>query len=394
MLNNESFFYDLNDVLKVFLEDPYNNKKLAYDIQISLLNRIILIEEEINANVLKIKENKKITENKSTENNIRRELSIQSKDLKDTNIMYKEDMKKLRVIGDSIAFSYFSKYHLKPLCWKQSAGFIGGKKGLEKELEIFKSHFEAGGFAILNDITNSLRFGDITIDKNGKPDLLEIKTSSFIDKRVIKQRHDIQDKLNTINDDYIENFQGSNLTFKRVHSEKTEINYVDLLENMIEESLLINESFKEVEEGLTYIVLHNLNPKNELEYTQKITKVFKNFNDPYAYCLNFLKSPTGNYTPFPLIIKNPIALQEFYYGNLLITIVVDINVLKRKLNSLGYNLKSRDDEGLRISFEFNGNDIELLVSSYHFFRLGRELLSLDWFISSIDDVIKDTKSNH
>lgn len=81
-------------------------------------------------------------------------------------------MRKLRQMGDSIAFSYFNKYDLKLLCWKQSAGFISGKKGLDKELKIFKSYFESGEFAILNDITNSLRFGDITISKNGKPDII------------------------------------------------------------------------------------------------------------------------------------------------------------------------------------------------------------------------------
>ncbi|OVE68692.1 hypothetical protein CCS79_12425 [Clostridium diolis] len=394
MLNNEEFFYNLNETLEIFLDDPYGNKKIAFDIQMSILNRILLIEDEINKNEEIRKSNKKITKIKSTDNNVRRELSSQSKTIKDINILYKEDMKKLRTIVDSIAFSYFSKYDLKPLVWKQSPGFIGGKTGLKKELEIFESYFETGKFAILNDITNSLKFGDLTIDKNGKPDLLEVKTSSFIDKRVVKQRTDIQDKLNVINNDYIENFEGTDLTFKRIHSEESEINYVDLLQGMIKKAFSIGESVNKVEDGLTYIVLYNLNQKDELENKDKLKEIFNSFKQPHVFALNFLKSVKENYTPFPIIIRDSMALQEFYDGNLIIIVVVDMDILKNKLDLLGYTLKSKDDEGLKITFRLNGKDTEIIVSNYHFYRLGRELLSLDWFISSIDDTIKYAKSKY
>lgn len=394
MLDNESFFYELNKSLKIFSNDPYNNKKLAYDMQMSLLNKIILIEEKIRANELIIKENKKVTQNKLTRNNIRKELSTKSKILKDTNISYKEYMKKLRGIGDSIAFSYFSKYDLKLLCWKQSAGFISGKKGLEKELKIFKSYFDSGEFAILNDITNSLRFGDITISKNGKPDIIEVKTSNFIDKRVIKQQNDIKNKLNAIHNDYIENYQDANLTFMRVHSKEDEINYIEMLQNMIKESLSSGESFTEIEEGLIYMILNNITPQNEQEITGKLKDKFKHFKNPYPFCLNVLKSLNENYTPFPLIIKDSIALKKFYANRLMIIIMVDIDILKYKLNLLGYTLNTLADEELKIAFKLNNENVEIIMSMFHFYRLGRELLSLDWFVKSIDDVIKNIKSKY
>ena len=88
LLNNEEFFYNLNETLEIFLDDPYGNKKIAFDIQMSILNRILLIEDEINKNEEIRKSNKKITKIKSTDNNVRRELSSQSKTIKDINILY------------------------------------------------------------------------------------------------------------------------------------------------------------------------------------------------------------------------------------------------------------------------------------------------------------------
>lgn len=200
--------------------------------------------------------------------------------------------------------------------------------------------------------------------------------------------------MNAINNDYIENYQGSALTFMRIHSEKDEINYRSLLQNMINESLLIGESFTAVEEGLLYIIFYNINPQKELEIPQKLKDKLKLINTPYPFCLNFLKSPTENYTPFPLIIKDSFALKKFYANQLIITIIIDIDIFKCKLNLLGYTLKAITDEELKISFKLNNENVEINLSMYHFYRLGRELLSLEWFVNSIDDVIKNIKSKY
>jgi hypothetical protein len=70
----------------------------------------------------------------------------------------------LRDIGDAVAFTYIDKWDIKPLCLaKEPAGFISGKEGLRLELNIFRYLKSKNKICILNDITNSIRHGDITV---------------------------------------------------------------------------------------------------------------------------------------------------------------------------------------------------------------------------------------
>lgn len=227
---------------------------IAYDIQMDLLEYIIEIENEIRTIKDKIKLNKQISNDKNNENEVRKKFSIEAKELKELSILYKEAIKRLREIGDSLAFSYFSKHDLKSLCWKQSAGFISGKEGLQNELAKLKSIFESGGFAVLNDITNSLRYGDITVDDNGLPRLLEIKSSSNKNERIITQQQNIEQRMEMFNNDYLESFLGTDKKFRRVYSNRAEVNYREELQILIDEAIINGSVVKEMEEGLVYSI--------------------------------------------------------------------------------------------------------------------------------------------
>ncbi|APC41037.1 hypothetical protein A7L45_13605 [Clostridium estertheticum subsp. estertheticum] len=386
MTDNNLFFIQLNKILQVFVDDPFENMKLAYDIQMSLLDRILKIENEIKSNKGKITRNKGITKDKNTTNDTRRKLSTESKNLKDESINLKEDIKRLREIGDSLAFAYFNKHDLKTLCWKQTAGFIGGKEGLKKELYELKSIFESGRFAILNDITNSLRYGDITIEKEGKPYLLEIKSSDNRNNRIIRQEKGLDEKMEVIQNDYIENFEETNQTFKRVHTNKQEINYKEDLQLLIEEAFLKGKIIKEMEEGLTYAIYY------KLEDFDSFKEVCQNINEPRVFYINQMKYINENYTPFPIIFKDEKSLMEFYNGNLIILVVIDLKVLRNKLKQKGYIFNHNENGEFTITFEHDGEDIDMVASNYHVTRIGREFISLEWFINGIEDVVNSVSS--
>lgn len=313
----------------------------------------------IKSNKTKITRNKGITKDNKTTNDTRRKLSTESKNFKDKSIYLKEDIKRLREIGDSLAFTYFNKHDLKPLCWKQTAGFIGGKEGLKKELYELKSIFESGRFAILNDITNSLRYGDITIEKEGKPYLLEIKSSGNRNNRIIRQEKGLEEKMEVIQNDYIENFEETNQTFKRVHTNKQEINYKEDLQLLINEAFLKGKIIKEMEEGLTYAIYYKLEDFDDFK------ELCHNIKEPKVFYINQMKHINENYTPFPIIFKDEKSLMEFYNGNLIILVVIDLEILRNKLKQKGYI--------------FNHNE-------------NGEFISLEWFISGIEDVVNSVSS--
>ncbi|CEP39750.1 hypothetical protein [Paraclostridium sordellii] len=385
MIDIDLLFTELNERLQIFLENPIDNMMLAHDIQMSLLNNIIEVENEIRAIKVKIKNNKKISRESIHSNDIRRKLGIESKEFKELIIYYKESIKRLCEIGDSIAFAYFSKSDLKNFCYKQSPGFISGKEGLQNEINTFKSIFESGKFAILNDLTNSLRYGDITIEENGLPKLLEVKSSSNKNNRIIRQEEDITQHMNIINNDYIENFLGTDNTFKRIYTKNKEINYQKELQDLIDKSIHNGRVAKEIEDGLIYIVDYKPSEFQSLEF------IFKKINEPKLFYINSMKDLKENYTPFPMIIKNNEHLMEFYRGNLLITVVVDVSIIRKKLDKKGFTLKSNENNNFTITFQLKGEDTDIVVSSHYICRIGREFLSLNWFINEIENMIDSIK---
>lgn len=385
MYNNDEFFKDINEGLQVFLENPHEFKELAYEIQLVLLDRLIKVEEIITQNNEIIKLNKQKTRDKNTAPDERKDISLETKRLNDVNEILKQDLKRLREIGDSIAFAYFNKHDLKSLCWKQTSGFIGGKDGLKRELEELERFFKQGNFAILNDITNSLRFGDITVEKDGKPHLVEIKTSIHSNARIRRQEKDLNERMELLHNDYVENLFGSDKKLKKMISSKPEKNYVVELEELIDIAMQKSKVAAKIEEGLTYIIIYKL---DDFEFLQEL---IEQMNEPKVIYINSMKGLEENYIPFPNLISDSKALIEFYNGNLILMVAIEMGIIKNKLENLGYELSSSDEKGWTIKFDNNGVKETVMASNFNIARVGREFVSLDWIILSIHEVIEEAK---
>ncbi|MEU3520922.1 hypothetical protein ABZ770_37650 [Streptomyces sp. NPDC006654] len=89
--------------------------------------------------------------------------------------------RQLRSVGDALAWRVFGFHRpfILALCRNQSPGMMFGKAGLPAELERFESACkEDGAFALLHDLTNCLRIGDLTVwDSVNPPRTEEIKTN-------------------------------------------------------------------------------------------------------------------------------------------------------------------------------------------------------------------------
>jgi hypothetical protein len=86
--------------------------------------------------------------------------------------------RQLRCVGDALAWRVFGfeRRHILALCRNQLPGVMAGKAGLAAERERVAQAYEAGRFAILHDLTNCLRIGDVTVFGDGLPETIEIKT--------------------------------------------------------------------------------------------------------------------------------------------------------------------------------------------------------------------------
>lgn len=83
----------------------------------------------------------------------------------------------LRSVGDAIAFIYGDRWDLKQLAMKEDPGFITSKRGTRLERMILRRSFALGATVVMNDLTHTLRHGDITVFR---PDLWPKGESPFL----------------------------------------------------------------------------------------------------------------------------------------------------------------------------------------------------------------------
>ncbi len=89
------------------------------------------------------------------------------------------------VDGMALRLLHFNPHAYRILSENRQLGRLSKREGLHEELKQLENVAKEGKFAILNDLTNFIRFGDITIIDKGHIKLLEIKTG----KGVIGQKN-------------------------------------------------------------------------------------------------------------------------------------------------------------------------------------------------------------
>lgn len=95
--------------------------------------------------------------------------------------LWDRTVRQLRAVGDALAWRLFGfdRRYILALSRNQAAGPVVGKEGLGWELGAVKDAWERDGtFALLHDLTNSIRIADITVFGPTRPTLVEIKKSN------------------------------------------------------------------------------------------------------------------------------------------------------------------------------------------------------------------------
>lgn len=99
-----------------------------------------------------------------------------------------------RCVGDALAWRVFGfqRRHIIALCQNEPPGVMAGKAGLAAELaRVEQAWKEDGQFAILHDLTNCLRIGDVTVFGNdGSLETIEVKSDA--ERRSPPQRRRIR----------------------------------------------------------------------------------------------------------------------------------------------------------------------------------------------------------
>ncbi len=363
--------------------NPWEYPAKCLTIQETLIKRIIYVENRIRELKQTIKASKKRLGTKNQIRLTKEEASIIKEDIKSKHATIKEYQDILHIfrsIGDALAFIYLPKWDIKPMTLKEDAGFISGKEGFRSELKTFRYAFKKGGIAILNDLTNCLRYTDITLIRADSPPMfLEIKSSKNQNKRVKRQSTESKKLTKYLRTDQMEK---DGYLVRRVSTHSIEYNHIEKINTLVSETRSLGHSFKQIEEGLFYYV--------ETEYDENRLKMVMQRlgNSPIVFFLNTLKYGPPGYYPFTLSFHDPETVFDFYQGKLLIFILIDPQVISAKF--LNNDLVVTFDHNEDWVFTVQHNNQEkakdfgpLQVGRHLWGRVGCEFLSLEWFLDEI-----------
>lgn len=284
----------------------------------------------------------------------------------------------LRCTGDAIACIFLNRWDIKPQWYRQDAGFISGKRGLSRELEILKGLFKHGEVAVLNDVTNVLRFGDITHFHDGQFSTYEVKLSKSKSGRTARQKR----KLKALHD-YMRTDETTDL-YKMDHKLTRKAGHASERDHLNELNLVISKAakngrcIKKVEAGLIYEAAYETNESDVHELLGLCDE------PPIVAMLNMYKYQFSGYAPFILSIYDADAYTAFLRGELILTVAVDPSVIHKRFNALGFKVEFNDDQKWAIRITNSKYEDFYIEAGQHLFgRIFAEFLSLDWFISEL-----------
>ncbi|CAA0079582.1 Uncharacterised protein [BD1-7 clade bacterium] len=289
-----------------------------------------------------------------------------------------------RCFGDGLVFKFISKWNLKRFLYeadtaeiKQASGNIGGKDGLEQELAFLIDAIENNVPAVLCDLTNVIRHGDLCLLGASDPVVIEVKSSKNRNKRVERQLESIRKIHKYLEEDVgdvggVEGMQRVELYNEERHHGETFNKALDLSKDRPYVKL-------NPEKGLHYIVLNT-------DHEKDFDEIFEGLEKPVVYMLNQAKTEQrwDNYYPFVLSIKDPTNLYRFIAGDVYVLVTISSVVLKDMASNIGYDLDVSEYEAFIFSKPLDGcnEPFRAIVSEHFLGRLGLEFMTLEWFFEN------------
>lgn len=291
----------------------------------------------------------------------------------------------LKTIGDSIAFIYADRFDLKPFAFKQSSGFLSGKKGARLERKILRKAFEWGAVAVLNDITHTLRYADITVFRpDGKFFLIEAKSGRGGDRSRQKRQQAAAETMAS----YLETDQrlDGDQEWCRVGTVTELEDHAASVRKLVRCISKVGSCVEEVEPGLYYVLIDCAADVVDFK------SLFGQFSGRKMMLLpvNELKHARLGYQPFPVTFHDPEITTRFFSGDFVMNVLLDLDAVNRALAAQALMVVPMDDEIMCWQVVETSSDSplglrgrKLLVSRHAIGRLAAEFIRLDWLLANM-----------
>lgn len=329
-----------------------------------------------------IRAERKIRRSKYIVNTFEAVASENTDKLKDRIEYYRHLAYIWRCFGDAIAFLFMNKFALKQTLFsthnnktKQNAGFLADKEGLSGEWMVMDEFLVKGIPALLNDLTNTIRHGDVCVMIGPDPLLIEVK-SGTIDRRGRRQKNSIRQLTKFFEADEAEGLRGLK-KLRRVDPLESELVYVNSMNECIGTAMKNGAAWCSPEDGLHYVVI----TEDRIAFEDILAK-FKLIR-PVVFFLNDLKAQRlwSPYNPFTLSIRDREALFRFIWGEIYIFVIYDLDAVRRLAESEGFNIIV-PSPGSDYAFELtrNGGKGRIGLATQLFSRLAFDFTSPAWLL--------------
>ena len=235
------------------------------------------------------------------------------------------------------AFLYMDKFVLKHCFYntenfnpKQGSGFISDKIGVAHEIAFLEEALAQDIPALLVDLTNTIRYGDVCLMIGSDPRLIEVKSSKGFNNRGKRQKRALETLHSFFETDNATNFRClSKVSW--VLFEGSELAYIDELNACIAEARKNGSGVRKPEPGPIFVAmidgsrlgdtLRTLEPKSPLGFALNEYKSHKS----WAY-----------YVPFTLSLEAHDDLWDFIRDDLYIFVLLEMDALCKSALDYGY----------------------------------------------------------
>lgn len=285
-----------------------------------------------------------------------------------------------RLFGDSVAHLYLDKFAIKHTFFetesynvKADAGMMTGKNGLAAEIGLLQEALKHDVPAILCDVTNVLRYGDVCLLGESDPYLMEAKSSARLNQRGKRQATKLERLQDFLKTDVATNFRGNPGEVRRVAIELEEWSHAERLNECIGEAQANGCAIISPEPGLSYVVVYDSDgiDMSKMDQSQGLS-IYFSWNDAknirnWAY-----------YVPFLITIREVEHLLDFIEGRVVIFIYANTETLTSHCSAPGWKALFLEDSNYSVACFHVASQGVMALSAQMFYRVFYECVSLEW----------------
>lgn len=285
-----------------------------------------------------------------------------------------------RLFGDSVAHLYLDKFAIKHTFFetdsydvKADAGMMTGKNGLAGEIGLLQEALKHDVPAILCDVTNVLRYGDVCLLGESDPYLMEVKSSARLNQRGKRQAAKLERLQEFLKTDVATNFRGNPGEVRRVSVELEEWSYAERLNECIGEAKANGCAIISPEPGLSYVAVYDSDgiDISKMDQSQGLS-IYCSWNDAknipdWAY-----------YVPFLVTIREVEHLLDFIEGRVVILVYANTETLTSHCSASGWKALFLENGNYSVACLHVASQGVMGLSTQMFYRVFYECVSLEW----------------